>query len=82
VTEKAFCVYFRYTSILHVRDKGNKPNPDRFKMILPDYIKQMHWKDGLNNVQYKVSSVVHTIFKTTIRSQSHICKVLLCHTRF
>ena len=39
----------RYTMIKHNRDKTNKPNPDRFKLIKSS--EKFHKTDGLNNLK-------------------------------
>jgi len=56
---------YRYTSILHKRDKGNEPNPERFAKYNPNNIKKVQWNDGLNTVKYQVSSIGHSLSKTT-----------------
>ena len=41
--------------IRHTKDVGNEPNPKRFELLQQTYITMK--KDGLNNLNYNVSSI-------------------------
>jgi len=53
----------RYTMVQHHRDAGNGVNQDRYKLLRESVTTNMHQRDGLNNLVYKVESIdKHPLF--------------------